>query len=216
MRERLVGRWPALVLIALVGSGVAEAASQSASATAEAFGVFASTPTADQPRSPYATVPTGGWMGEDEALSVSVPGVVAAENLFAIATGAGDTHDVSAEASATAERIDILNGLITADGVVALASSALHGTTANANSEGSHFVELVVNGVTMPAEIAPNTRVDLPGVGYVILNEQVRRGDGVNDIGLTVNMLRVVLQDALTGATTGEIIVGSASSYVAR
>jgi hypothetical protein len=33
---------------------------------------------------------------------------------------------------------------------------------------------------------------------------------------MTLNMIHVVLQDALTGATTGEIIVGSAKSYAAK
>src|SRR2546427_507414 len=57
---------------------------------------------------------------------------------------------------------------------------------------------------------APNTRVSLPGVGYVVLNEQIASGGA----GITVNMIHVVLQNALTGLTTGEIIVASAFSSV--
>src|SRR5436309_2712874 len=87
-----------------------------------------------------------------------------------------------------------------------------------------------VNGVTMTSgdgAIAPNTRVNLPGVGYVVLNEQQPTGDGVRASGLTVNLIHVVLQ-SLTGGgctllgclpgvltTTGEIILGSASSTAA-
>jgi len=70
----------------------------------------------------------------------------------------------------------------------------------------------------------------LPGVGYVVLNEQIPTGDGVTSSGLTVNMIHVYLQsitggivDPLTGqgiggitTTTGEIIVGSATSSVGR
>src|SRR2546428_124149 len=72
--------------------------------------------------------------------------------------------------------------------------------------------------------IAPNTRMDLPGVGYVVLNEQLPTGDGVRSSGLTVNLIHVYLQ-SLTGGgctvlgcvpgvltTTGEVIVGSATS----
>ena len=54
----------------------------------------------------------------------------------------------------------------------------------------------------------------LPGVGYVVLNEQIPTGDGVTTSGITVNMIHVVLLDALTGVQTGEIIIGSASSAV--
>jgi len=48
----------------------------------------------------------------------------------------------------------------------------------------------------------------------VVLNEQQITGDGVSSSGITVNMIHVVLQDVLTGLTTGEIIVGSAKSAV--
>ncbi|HEV8510662.1 MAG TPA: choice-of-anchor P family protein, partial [Gemmatimonadales bacterium] len=75
---------------------------------------------------------------------------------------------------------------------------------------------LVVNGVEL-SDPAPNTLMDLPGVGYVVLNEQIPTGDGI-----TVNMIHVVLQQPVLGAlgvvigyqTTGNIIVGSASSSV--
>lgn len=74
--------------------------------------------------------------------------------------------------------------------------------------------------------MAPNTRINLPGVGYVVLNEQLRSGDGWSSSGIAVNMIHVVLQSVTGGSctilgclpgvltTTGEIIVGSASSGV--
>ena len=69
---------------------------------------------------------------------------------------------------------------------------------------------------------APNTRVDLPGVGYAVLNEQSLTGDGVTTSGITVNMIHVVLQQPILGflgqvigyQTVGNIIVGSATSSV--
>ena len=74
----------------------------------------------------------------------------------------------------------------------------------------------IVNGVSVD-DPAPNTRLDLPGVGYVVLNEQVPTSGGI-----TVNMIHVVLQQPVLGVlggvtgyqTTGDIIVGSASSSV--
>lgn len=215
--KRGIDRWALLALIAAVGAQVVPVAEASAqTVSGEAYGVYANTVTAQQGKSPYAAVPVGGWMDDAEALGVSLSGIVAAENLFAMASGAGDPDHVTTESNSTAERVNILSGLITADGIVAIASSAIDGTLVSTNAEGSHFVELVVNGVSMSATPAPNTRVDLPGVGYVILNEQTPRGDGVNSTGIAVRMIHVVLKDALTGVTTGEIVVGSAESYVAR
>ncbi len=104
--------------------------------------------------------------------------------------------------------MSILNGLIRAENVTAIASSYQNSAGAASNADGSGFVNLVVNGLAVPANVAPNTRVDLPGVGYVVLNEQTRTGDGVSTSGITVNMIRV---SQLGG---GEIVVGSASSSV--
>jgi hypothetical protein len=224
MMTRRITRW-ARHALAVLGSGLLgmAAAPQSTSMTGEAYGVYATTLTGSQAKAPLATVPVAGGMGDAEALSVGVPGVVQAEDLLAIATGAGDSHDASAEASSVAGRINILSGLITAEGLVAQASSAIHETTVNSNADGSHFVGLLVNGVALPATPAPNTQVALPGVGRVILNEQVSGGDGVNSTAITVNMIHVLLETTVTnllGVTTtvkqGEIIVGSASSSVVR
>jgi len=153
-------------------------------------------------------------MAQDQATNVSIADMVTAQDVFAVVTGDG-TDASDAVSSATLESVSILNGLITADGIVAMASSTVDGTGANSNAEGSSLANLVVNGVQV-SDPAPNTRMDLPGVGYVVFNEQIPTGDGVTSSGITVNMIHVVLQQlGLFGyETTGEIIVGSASSGV--
>lgn len=196
------------------GLGTREAGAQAVTVSAETYGVYAKTATVEQPRAPRADLAEGAVMAHDEAPSLSVPGLLQAENLFATATGAGDSHDVSAQSSVTLERVDILDGLITADLVMVIAGSAIHGTAVTSNADGTTFADLVVNGVAIAADVAPNTRIDLPGVGYVVLNERISTGDGATSTGLSVRMIHVVLRDALTGAATGEIVVGAASSYV--
>jgi hypothetical protein len=169
----------------------------------QSFGVGVTTATVNQ-KAPSAVLPAGDAMAQDQASDVSVGGMVTAQDAFAIAT------DVMS--SATLGRVSILDGLITANGVVAMASSTIE----NSNAEGSSLANLVVNGVEL-SDPAPNTLMDLPGVGYVVLNEQIPTGDGI-----TVNMIHVVLQQPVLGAlgvvigyqTTGNIIVGSASSSV--
>src|SRR5438552_483920 len=175
-------------------------------AAASAFGVAVRTATINQ-TAPSAVLPTDGTLAQSQANDVRVGTLVAAQDAFATATGATDDALSDAVSSATLGTVSILDGLITADGVVAMASSTID----NSNAEGSSLANLVVNGVQV-SDPAPNTRVDLPGVGYVVFNEQIPTGDGVTSSGITVNMIRVVLQQVgLGGAqTTGNIIVGSA------
>src|SRR2546427_7560020 len=56
-------------------------------------------------------------------------------------------------------------------------------TIDNSNAEGSSLANLVVNGVEV-SDPEPNTRLDLPDVGYVVLNEQIATAGG-----MTVNMI---------------------------
>ncbi len=188
-------------------------AGQMRAAQAQSFGVGVTTATVNQ-KAPSAVLPAGGTMAQDQASAVAIADMVTAQDAFAIVTGDG-TDASDAVSSATLESVSILTGLITADGIVAMASSTVDGTGANSNAEGSSLANLVVNGVAV-SDPAPNTRMDLPGVGYVVFNEQIPTGDGVTSSGITVNMIRVVLQQlGLFGyETTGEIIVGSASSGV--
>ncbi len=180
-------------------------------AKAESFGVAVRTATVNQ-QSPAAVLPPDGSVVQTQANDVTVGTFVTAQDAFATATGASDGALSDAVSSATLGTVNILNGLITADGVVAMASS----TVGNSNAEGSSLGNLVVNGVPLD-DPAPNTRVDLPGVGYALLNEQIPTSGGI-----TVNMIHVILQQPVLGLfgqvtgvrTIGDIIVGSATSSV--
>jgi hypothetical protein len=179
--------------------------------TSRAFGIAVTTPTANV-TSPLAQLPGDGSMASDRTPSVSVNGLAGANNLFAMATGG----DRAAESNSTLENISLLGGLITANSVVAMASSWLTDQVAGSGADGSQLDNVVVNGVSYTSDVAPNTRVSLPGVGYVVLNEQQPTGDGITSSGITVNMIHVVMVDAVTGAQTGDIVVGSATSQVSR
>ena len=165
-------------------------------------------------QSSVAVLPsTGGYaLGDD--LAFGVPNVVASQWLTSVTTGAVDVTRSTSQTSSSVEAVNVLNGLIRADIVTAMASSYRTATGAFSDADGSGFAGLVVNGVAFTGDPAPNTRIALPGVGFAVLNEQIPSGDGVTSSGITVNLIHVVLQDALTGAQTGEIIVGSAASRV--
>jgi len=193
------------------------------SAQGQAFGVAVNTNTVNQ-KLAYVVLPAGEATASNQDQSVSVPGFVTAQDLFAIVTGDDDPTDgPTAVSSATLGVVNLLNGLITADGVVAMASSSIGDAGVNSNAAGSSLANLVVGG-TEVSDPAPNTRMNLPGVGYVLLNEQRPSGDGVTTSGMTVNMIHVVLQQPVLGLlgqitgyrTVGDIIVGSATSSVTR
>jgi len=219
-----------LVVLGLLSAALPSAAAWAQTPTAQSFGVAVNTPTASG-TAPVAVLPADGGVVSNDAPSVDVAGLAGAQNAFAMASGAGDvdpsgTPDATAVSSSTLESVNLLNGLITADAVMAFASSAIKNGVATSNTEGSQLANLVVNGMSVPTDVAPNTQVALPGVGFVTLNEQIPTGDGVTSSGITVNMIHVVLQ-TLTGGTctllgclpgvpttTGEIVVGSAASSV--
>jgi hypothetical protein len=160
-------------------------------------------------QSPMAALSESGGYSLGESETFAAP-AVSAKWLSAVSTGSVGSNQEpwSSQSVSEVEEVSVLNGLIRADNVTTVASSYTDGTSAASNADGSGFVNLVVNGVSLAADVAPNTRVNLLGVGYVVLNEQKRTGDGVGSSGITVNMIHVYLLDGR------EIVVGSGSSRV--
>jgi hypothetical protein len=94
---------------------------------------------------------------------------------------------------------------------------------ASANDGDSKLVGVTVNGNAVPVAAGPNQRVELPGIGFVILNEQFCDNgaaladgcsDGTGHAGLTVRAIHlfVTVPDNPLGVKTGEVIVAEAHS----
>ncbi len=162
-----------------------------------------------------AALPAEGGMVDADVDAAAVASTLTARTLNSITTGMADSAVGSAQTSAEAADVSILNGLITARQVLGVAASYVNQQAAGSGADGSALLDVVVNGVSFAGTPPPNTRIDLAGVGYVVLNEQTPTGNGVTTSGISVNMIHVVLRNALTGLTTGEIVVGSATSAVA-
>src|SRR5207244_747409 len=143
----------------------------------EAFGVSVNTSVrglaqVTVPRTPDVILPSDGGMVSETAVTVTVTGALESQTLTVITTGAIGERKASAQSSATVEKVNILNGLVQADLVVAMSSSTANGSMATSNAHGSTLVNLTVNGVFM-RDVTPdaNTVIDIPGVGTVKLNE---------------------------------------------
>jgi|SRR6266540_5249857 len=219
------------LVVAVTGGFAAVGSAQSISG--QAYGAYVNTPVASFAQSPLAVLPyitgTDGDIATAQADALNVGGALSSDFLNSTTTGELGTADAGSQSTATVADINILNGLITATEVIANVVSTRTASGAWSNANGSSFEGLTVAGVPVTSGdgwVAPNTQMSLPGVGYVVLNEQIPSGDGVTSSGLTVNMIHVYLQ-SLTGGgctvlgclpgtltDTGEIIVGSATSSV--
>lgn len=204
----LAGLWIAWAAAAGVHGQTANSVSGHAVAASAAtpFGTLASTP--------LATLVTTGGMSNGDNAGVDVLGVLKTQALNAITTGVVGENASSAQSMATASDISILNGVITARDVVAVATSASNGLKATSSGAGSTIVDLVVRGVPMGVlSPQPNTTIEVPTVGTIVLNEQVVSGGGVTDRGIDLTMIHVILRNAVTGVKIGDIAIGNASSY---
>jgi hypothetical protein len=206
-------------LVALLTASFATAA-PAQSVLGSAYGTYVQTPVASSGRTALVVLPavsgTDGAELDASGGTLNVPGALSAEFLKSITSGELGTSESGSQSTSSAENINVLSGLITADALVGNVRSREAGGVAVSDGDGSSFSNLVVAGVPVTSgdgTVAPNTRINLSGVGYVVLNERVRTGDGVSSSGLTVNMIHVYLKNLL-GGSAGEIVVGSASSSV--
>jgi len=230
-----VNRLAAVALVVGLVVGVA-AAGSAQSVGGQAYSTYVNTPLGSSGQSPLAVLPavsgTDGAEADAQGAALSVAGALSSDFLNSITSGEIGAAEAGAQSTSSAASVNILNGLITADEVVANVVSSASQGGAFSNADGSTFTNLAIAGVGSLAgdqPLAPNTNISLPGVGYVVLNEQIPSGDGVSSSGLTVNMIHVYLQSLVGGVlnpltgqiiggtlqTTGEIIVGSATSSVA-
>jgi hypothetical protein len=113
--------------------------------------------------------------------------------------------------SSDIQNLTLLGSLITADKIhTAVSSTATAAGTTSTNN--STFTGLRIAG--LPVNPAPNTRRDLPLVGYVILNEQSGPVNGLNATSISVNALD--LHITLGPNAGSQVIIGHANSSETR
>lgn len=77
-------------------------------------------------------------------------------------------------------------------------------------SGSSSVVDLKVLGVDVDVNAAPGTEINVLDVAKVRINEQIREGDTI-----TVNAVRVIVDGALAGVTTADIVLAQAKCSAA-
>jgi hypothetical protein len=123
------------------------------------------------------------------------------------------TSATMSQASSQVQQVSALSGLITADNIMAVSTTTDQNGSLQVSASGSSFTNLVVAGQKIQGTPSPNTRIDLSGFGYVILNEQ-RSHTTSSTAKLTVNMIHVFVTEAndLKIPKGAQIIVADAVS----
>jgi hypothetical protein len=158
---------------------------------------------------------------------VTQPGVTQTNTVVSVAvpeltTGTVDTSaasqstgsGVASAASSTIQTVSLLSGLVTADAVTSASTTSQDSSTGafGVSAAGTQFAGLTIAGVPIGGTPAPNTKITLPGVGYVELNQQTSH-TGAASAGLTVIGLHVVVTITTPLAVAGtQIEVGYATS----
>ncbi|HVE95132.1 MAG TPA: choice-of-anchor P family protein [Acidimicrobiales bacterium] len=149
-------------------------------------------------------------------VSEGVPAVVQADVLT---SRAETTSDEDANFSAASSRggvasVDLLDGTITADAVMAKARATFDGDdgAGTTSSAGSGLVNAVVNGTPIPATVPDNTTIAVPGVGTLVLNEVITTStpDGVS---VQVNVIHFTSDDGKIEVVVGSAFAGAGSGY---
>jgi len=167
--------------------------------------------------SAFVSTPPGGTEGEtiqNATAEVSVPDVLHVATAKSWTTGKTVPGRGKVAVSNQLAGLDVLHGLITADAISADAvvkkNRSRTKPTKVKTSLHSQLLNLTVAGNAIPADVAPNTRIDLAGVGTLVLNEQVRASWGGY-----VRALHLTLSTAQYGLPAGaEIEVGVALGWV--
>jgi hypothetical protein len=119
-------------------------------------------------------------------------------------------HASQSRTRATVARVNLLGGMITAKAVRAQAIARLAKGKLSASDSGSSFLGLKIAGKRYSNNPAPNTKIDLLGIGTLWLNRVVPSAHGVQ-----VHAIELVLGHAFTGLAKGTVVdVSNAKAFV--
>ena len=138
------------------------------------------------------------------------------------------TDSFAASQAAIASKVCVLstgsNCVVGADVIQSNSTSDANGSGAASNDAGTTFTNVTINGTpVLPINLQPNTTITLPGIGFVVLNEQTcddgskatHTCSGATHSGLTVRAIHVVVEQnalGISGLPGAEVIVSEAHS----
>jgi len=162
--------------------------------------------------SAFIATPPGGTEGEtiqNATAEVSVPNILHVAAAKSWTTGKTVPGRGKVKVNNELAGLNVLNGLITADAISAGVTVKKKDSNKVRTGLGSQLLNLTVAGNAIPVKVPPNTKLDLAGVGTLVLNEQVK-----DSWGGYVRALHLTLTTAQYGLPVGaEIEIGVAMGW---
>lgn len=159
-------------------------------------------------RAAFVSLPcngTGDGTNENTTSALSAGSAFSLGSAHTSAFGGPTDAGTKARTMASVDNVRLLDGLIVAGNVTAVAQETIAQSGRRTRSaQGSGFSALRVLGTPVPGSVPPNMKMQLPGFGYVVLNEQIIPKDS-SDNSTRVNGMRVVI----TSSNPLSLVVGS-------
>jgi hypothetical protein len=131
---------------------------------------------------------TGGNILTNAVSAVNVPPIVTSGTVTDTAQGTVSSTLASAETTSTVQSASLLDATVTANLVVADAHASSTGGSVTLSDEGSSIVNLVINGTPYSGDPAPNTKVQLPGIGTLWLHRVIQTPNSIE-----IRMIEIVV-----------------------
>lgn len=208
---------PIVAIVLLLTTWTHGAVSSAAAIGGEAYTLASGAPLRPVPGSPRVLLPLAGGTRVDAASGADVTptaGVSTLDQLAASTVGTLGDDGATVVSTATIGFVELFNGAVRATNVRAVATSIQGGDSTFSHGEVT-FGSLLVAGQAY-SDPRPNQRVELPGLGYVVINEQLVGGDGQTSSSTIVRALRLqVTAPNVPDVPPGtELIIASAASGV--
>ncbi|MFL6155282.1 MAG: choice-of-anchor P family protein [Marmoricola sp.] len=104
------------------------------------------------------------------ALATSVPNLVKVGVVTSGQTAQEIPGGVQIDSTAETAGVNLLNGAIKADALKTTATASVVDGVPN-GSASTQLVHLTLGGTTIPIDVAPNTKIVIPGIASVVINE---------------------------------------------
>lgn len=148
------------------------------------------------------------------AASVQLPKVLSTGTIDTTAASKTTKTGVAATSSAATEQASLLGGVVRATAIKSVSTTSRNTSAGKfrTSAAGTRFVNLVIAGHAIAGTPPPNTKITLPGIGYVVLNQQ-KSHVGSTSAGMSVTAIHLVVTTSSKKAKSGtEVNVSVAHS----
>jgi hypothetical protein len=200
------------IVIAYVQSAIAPSAVGATAYGLYGLGLGGSTPNVGP--GAVAGIPCSGGSETigSNGINSSAIGSTGTEN--SSASGQITSSAANATSQNSISNLKLLRGLVSANKVTTIARAAWNSSGSSSRSGSATFQNASVAGKALPTNPAPNTRENLPGLGYALVNEQSGSNDssGASQNVIGIDIYITVAKNSLGLPVGTRIIVSLASA----